>query len=60
VTRYPNGLKDRALTNNNLVKDTYEKIHGRFSYTRFTETLQNSVAEVGHELLFYRKDLSSK
>jgi hypothetical protein len=60
VTRYPNGLKDRALTNNNLVKDQYEKIHGRFAYTGFTETMRNSVAEVWHELLFYRKDLSSK
>jgi hypothetical protein len=60
VTRYPNGLKDRALTNNNLVKDQYEKIHGRFAYTGFTETMGNSVAEVWHEMLFYRKDLSSK
>ena len=60
VTRYPNGLKDKALSNNNKVKDTYEKIHGRFSYIRFTETMQNSVTEVWHEMLFYRKDLSSK
>ena len=60
VTRYPNGLKDKALSNNNKVKDTYEKIHGRFSYIRFTETMQNSVSEVWHEMLFYRKDLSSK
>jgi hypothetical protein len=60
VTRYPNGLKDRALTNNNLVKDQYEKIHGRFSYIGFTETMGNSVSEVWSELLFYRKDLSSK
>ena len=60
VTRYPNGLKDRALTNNNLVKDQYEKIHGRFAYSGFTETMGNSVAEVWHEMLFYRKDLSSK
>jgi hypothetical protein len=60
VTRYPNGLKDKALSNSNKVKDTYEKIHGRFSYIRFTETMQNSVTEVWHEMLFYRKDLSSK
>ena len=60
VTRYPNGLKDRALTNNNLVKDQYEKIHGKFAYSGFTETMGNSVAEVWHEMLFYRKDLSSK
>ncbi len=60
VTRYPNGLKDRALSNNNLVKDQYEKIHGRFAYSGFTETMRNSIQEVWHELLFYRKDLSSK
>jgi len=60
VTRYKNGLKDRELSNNNLFKKQYELIHGNFAYTGFTETMRNSVAEVWHELLFYRKDLSSK
>ena len=60
VTRYQNGLKDRALSNNNLVKDQYEKIHGRFSYTGFTETMRTSIESQWSEMLFYRKDLSSK
>jgi len=60
VTRYQNGLKDRALSNNNLVKDQYEKIHGRFSYIGFTETMKTSIESQWSEMLFYRKDLSSK
>jgi len=60
VTRYKNGLKDRALINNNLLLKQYELIHGNFSFQGYTETMRSSVEEHWYELLFYRKDLSSK
>jgi hypothetical protein len=60
VTRYKNGLKDRVLSNNNLFKKQYELIHGNFSFQGYTETMRSSVEEHWSEILFYRKDLSSK
>ncbi len=60
VTRYKNGLKQRATMTNTAFKEQYEKIHGNDSYDDYLEILRNYVAEQWSELLFYRADLSSK
>lgn len=60
VTRYKNGLKERAKMTPSGFKAQYEKIHGADSYDGYMEILRNNVAEQWSELLFYRKDLSSK
>jgi len=60
VKRYPDGLKQLAKNSNDAFKNQYEQIHGNFSYEGYTELMQNYVAEHWSELLFYRKDLSSK
>ena len=60
VTRYKNGLKERATMTNQSFKDGYEKIHGADSFDGYLEILRNYVAEQWSELLFYRADLSSK
>lgn len=59
VTRYKNGLKERATMTFQGFKDQYEKIHGVDSYDGYMEILRNYIAEQWSELLFYRKDLSS-
>jgi hypothetical protein len=60
VKRYPNGLKQLSKNSNSEFKKQYELIHGNFSYEGYTDIMQNYVAEQWSELLFYRKDLSSK
>jgi hypothetical protein len=60
VTRYPNGLKQSAMNSSTAFKKQYELIHGNFSYDGYLETLRNNISEIWSELLFYRKDLSSK
>ena len=60
VTRYKNGLKERATMTGQSFKDAYEKIHGPDSFDGYLEILRNYVAEQWSELLFYRADLSSK
>jgi len=60
VTRYKNGLKERATMTNPSFKDQYEKIHGNDSFDGYLEILRNYIADAWSELLFYRADLSSK
>ncbi len=60
VTRYKNGLKQRATMTNTGFKEAYEKIHGADSFDDYQDILRNYVAEQWSELLFYRADLSSK
>ena len=60
VTRYQNGLKDRITSSNNEFKKQYELIHGNFSFIGYIENMRTCVAEQWSEILFYRKDLSSK
>lgn len=60
VTRYKNGLKERATMTNPSFKDQYEKIHGTDSFDDYLEILRTYVADAWSELLFYRADLSSK
>jgi hypothetical protein len=60
VTRYKNGLKQRATMTTGGFKDQYEKIHGADSFDGYLEILRTYVADTWSELLFYRADLSSK
>lgn len=60
VTRYKNGLKERATMTNTTFKDKYEAVHGQDSFDDYLEILRAYVAEQWSELLFLRADLSSK
>ncbi len=60
VTRYKQGLKEKAMNFRKPFKDRYEAIHGVDSFDGYLEILRNYVADSWSELLFYRADLSSK
>jgi len=60
VTRYKNGLKERAPGYRKSFKDIYESVYGANSYDTYADGLRNNVQELWSELLFYRADLSSK
>ena len=60
VTRYKQGLKERATMTISGFKDQYEKIHGADSFDGYLEIFRNYINDTWSELLFYRADLSSK
>lgn len=60
VTRYKQGLKERAQGFRKSLKERYEAIYGEDSFEDFLDVLRHYVAEQWSELLFYRADLSSK
>lgn len=61
VTRYKNGLKERAMVPGApSFKDNYEKANGSGSWDGYLEILRNYVDNIWSELLEYRADLSSK
>jgi hypothetical protein len=60
VTRYKQGLKERAMGFIKPFKDRYEAIHGADSYDGYLEIVRNYISDAWSELLFYRADLSSK
>jgi len=60
VTRYKQGLKERAPGFRKPFKETYEAVHGEGSYAQFQNDLADYVDETWSELLFLRADLSSK
>lgn len=60
VTRYRQGLKEKADGFRKPFKGTYEAIHGEGSYEEYLEDVSQYTNEVWSELLFMRKDLSSK
>ena len=60
VTRYKNGLKERAMGYRKPLKQRYEAIHGEDSYDDFLFSVRNYLQETWSELLEYRADLSSK
>lgn len=60
VTRYKQGLKERAMGFTKPFKDRYEAIHGVDSYDGYLEIIRTYIADAWSELLFYRADLSSK
>jgi hypothetical protein len=60
VTRYKQGLKERAAGFRKPFKETFESVNGEGSYAQFQKDLADYVDETWSELLFLRADLSSK
>jgi hypothetical protein len=60
VTRYKQGLKERAPGFRKPFKDRYEAIYGMDSFDGVTEVFRNYVESSWSELLFRRTDLGSK
>jgi hypothetical protein len=61
VTRYKQGLKERATGFRPPFRDTYEKVNGRDSWERdYLSPLKSALKEGSSELLMFRADLSSK
>ncbi len=60
VTRYKQGLKERASGFRKPFKESYEAVNGEGSYAQYLKDLAEYVDESWSELLFLRADLSSK
>jgi hypothetical protein len=60
VTRYKQGLKERAVGFRKPFKEAYEGVNGEGSYTQYLKDAAEYINENWSELLFMRKDLSSK
>lgn len=60
VNRYKQGLKEKATGFRKPFKETYDKVHGAGAYDEYVEDLRLYVNEVWSEILFLRKELSSK
>jgi hypothetical protein len=60
VTRYKQGLKEKAVGFRKPFKETYEAVNGAGSYAQYLKDAAEFVSENWSELLFMRKDLSSK
>ena len=60
VTRYKQGLKEKANGFRKPFKTTYESVHGEGSYEDYLDNIRQYTNEVWSELLFMRADLSSK
>jgi hypothetical protein len=60
TTRYKQGLKERAAGFRKPFKEVYESIHGEGSYAQYLKDAAEYIQENWSELLFLRKDLSSK
>lgn len=60
VTRYKQGLKERAPGFRKPFKEVYESVNGEGSYAQYLKDAAEYVQESWSELLFLRKDLSSK
>src|SRR6185369_11819202 len=60
VTRYKQGLKEKADGFRKPFKGTYESTNGEDSYEDYLDDLGLYVNDIWSELLFLRKDLSSK
>lgn len=60
VTRYKEGLKERETGFRKPFKERYEAVNGTGSYNSWMEGIQKMTDHSWSELLFTRKDLSSK
>jgi hypothetical protein len=60
VTRYKQGLKERATGFRPPFKEAYEAANGEGAYNQYFKDAAEYVEESWSELLFLRKDLSSK
>lgn len=60
VTRYKQGLKERAADFRKPFKQAHNEVHGEGAYEQYLKDVAEYVQESWAELLFLRKDLSSK
>ncbi|MEO7176210.1 MAG: hypothetical protein ABIV51_09945 [Saprospiraceae bacterium] len=60
VTRYKQGLKERAAGFRKPFKEAYEEVNGEGSFEQYLKDVADNIDESWSELLFMRKDLSSK
>ena len=60
VTRYKQGLKEKTQNFRKPFKGTFESVNGEDAYDDYLDQLGEYVNEIWSELLFLRKDLSSK
>ena len=60
VTRYKQGLKERAQGFRKPFKERYEGANGEDSFEDFLDTIREYLNDAWSELLFYRVELSSK
>ena len=60
VTRYKQGLKERAAGFRKPFKESYESVLGEGSYEQYLKDIAEYVEDSWSELLFMRRDLSSK
>ena len=60
VTRYKQGLKEKAQNFRQPFKGTFESVNGEDSYDDYLDQMGEYVDNVWSELLFLRKDLGSK
>lgn len=60
TTRYKQGLKERAAGFRKPFKEVYETANGEGSYAQYLKDIAENTQESWSELLFLRKDLSSK
>jgi hypothetical protein len=60
TTRYKQGLKERAAGFRKPFKEVYESVNGEGSYAQYLKDAAEYIQENWSELLFLRKDLSSK
>lgn len=60
VTRYKQGLKERAAGFRKPFKEVYESANGEGSYAQYLKDVADNVEDSWSELLFMRKDLGSK
>lgn len=60
VTRYKQGLKEKATGFRKPFKTTYEGVHGEGSYEDYLDNIRQYTNDAWSELLFMRADLSSK
>jgi hypothetical protein len=60
VTRYKQGLKERAAGFRKPFKEVYESVNGEGSYAQYLKDAADYIQENWNELLFLRKELSSK
>jgi hypothetical protein len=60
VTRYKQGLKEREPGFRKPFKEAYEAVNGEGSYAQYLKDAAEYLQENWGELLFLRKDLSSK
>lgn len=60
VTRYKQGLKEKAPGFRKPFKEVYDSVNGEGTYEQFLKDIAEYLEEGWSELLFLRKDLSSK